>query len=384
MPLVRLQRHEDDDLVLLFRLQHIIEGTIRYVRAKHTHIVKVNQWFGPRWRGFAGTVNGKDVHLQDRLTVPPFALQRVVSQTSYRRTGDQLMRVDTQRLHDAPSTSRRPYLDEQAHSGLFVWYSGHTAHNDRSALMVYEVERGGEQRAWYAEFQNRDGVWTVSEARGTSVDEIGRLETAYGDRLAPLVEPPREVRLLWEQALDATYASDIAQATVLIDAYRSRHPDHLAIRLLHAKNLVQRRHFEAAEETFRALKPHWPENRQASWLQEWAEFCRIRGDEPGAEAAYREMVGLNPDQTQPWIMLGASLARQGKLQEAEAMHRQATELDGDPDEAYLNLGFIFRATARFEEAAAAFEQALKICPDYPEASEALADVRAALKWQEKI
>ena len=248
--------------------------------------------------------------------------------------------------------------------------------------MVYEVERGGDQRAWYVELQNRDGVWAVSDARGTSVDEIGRLETAYGDRLAPLFESPHEDRLLWEQALEASYAPDIAQATVLIDAYRARHPDNLPIRLLHARNLAQRRHFGAAEEAFHALKPLWPESRQASWLQEWAEFCQLRGDEPGAEAAYRELVSLKPDQTHPWIMLGACLARQGKLQEAEAMHQQATELEGDPDEAYLNLGFVFRATARFKEAAAAFEQALQICPDFPEASEALADVRAALELQE--
>jgi Flp pilus assembly protein TadD len=114
------------------------------------------------------------------------------------------------------------------------------------------------------------------------------------------------------------------------------------------------------------------------WVSAWGYFCRQRGDAPAREAAYRELAGLIPDETPAWIFLGASLAVQGKLDEAEAIHRHATQLRGDTDEAYFNLGLVLRAAGRLEEAAAALERSLQICPDYPEASSVLADVRAAI------
>jgi len=33
------------------------------------------------------------------------------------------------------------YLDACTASGVFIWYSGRTAKQDRASLMVYEVER---------------------------------------------------------------------------------------------------------------------------------------------------------------------------------------------------------------------------------------------------
>lgn len=81
--------------------------------------------------------------------------------------------------------------------------------------------------------------------------------------------------------------------------------------------------------------------------------------------------------------LGACLAAHGKHEEALAIHRHATELEGDPDEAFLNVGLILRAQGKLGDAAEAFESALRLCPDYPAASKALEDVRAALKLQEE-
>ena len=53
-------------------------------------------------------------------------------------------------------------------------------------------------------------------------------------------------------------------------------------------------------------------------------------------------------------------------------------VEGDPDEAYWNPGLVLRAMGRLEEAASAFESALKLCPDYLEASKALAGVKTAV------
>jgi Flp pilus assembly protein TadD len=147
--------------------------------------------------------------------------------------------------------------------------------------------------------------------------------------------------MLWEQALDAAYSPNLAQAAALIDKYRSKHPDDRFIRLLHARNLSGRRLFAEAEREFRAIERQSSEDRwRCVWLTDWAEFCSQRGDNSGCEVAYREHASLAPNDTSSWILLGACLARQGKLKEAEAIHRHATQLRGDPDEAYLNLGYV--------------------------------------------
>lgn len=391
MSLIRLKPHPDDDSALLFRLRHIIAGAVRYARAKHAHIVKIDNWFGSRWRCFAGSPNGKDLHPENRLAIPPFAPKRVVAEASYRRSGDELMRIAARRLHETkivPSAAMPFYLDDRFPSGVFIWYSGNTANQDRGSLMVYEVQKDADQRAWYAELQKRDGVWSVSSAIGTSVNEIAELETAYGNRLAPLFRAAGDQekfkdRALWQRALDATYGSDVATTTVLIEKYRARHPENSGIRLLHAMNLGDRRQFRAAEEAFREIERlDTSENWRRVWLREWASFNSRRRDEVLAEEAYREYTTLEPNHTAPWIFLGVCLARQGKLEEAESVHRHATTLEGDPDEAYLNLGFVLRARGRLEDAASAFEAALSLCPDYPEASAALSDVRAALELRD--
>jgi Flp pilus assembly protein TadD len=384
MSIIRLKHQADDDAALLFRLQHVIAGAIRFARPKLVHVVKLDNWFGARWLRFAGKVKGRDLRPDERLAVPPFAPGRVVREVSYRRQGDELRRVKARRLHEsAIAPSAAPiWLDAHAPSGIFIWYSGKTASQDRGSLMVYEVEKDAEQRGWYAELRQREGVWSVSSAIGTSVNEINELETAYGNRLAPLFPPEDrdQDQALWEQALDAVYGSEVAYAAVLIDEFKSRHPDNLLIRLLHARSLVQRRLCERAEAELRAIERGFEEaGRRPIWVTEWAYLCQARGDMIRLEDAHRELASLEPEKTSGWILLGGTLATQGKLEEAEAVHRHAAELRGDRDEAYLNLGYVLRAMGRLEEAASAFESALELCPDYPEAARGLADVRRAME-----
>jgi hypothetical protein len=48
MSSIRLKHQADDDAALLFRLQHVIAGAIRFARPKLVHVVKVDNWFGAR------------------------------------------------------------------------------------------------------------------------------------------------------------------------------------------------------------------------------------------------------------------------------------------------------------------------------------------------
>ena len=308
MTALSLRRRNDDDPALLFRLQHIISGAIRYGRPRHTHVVKIDNWFGKRWLCFAGTRGDEELRSETRLAVPPFAPNRVVAETTYLRRGNELSRIEVRPLHAEPPSRDPVYLEERVHSGVFVWYSGRTAEQDRCALMVYDVERGGEQRAWYAELHERGGTWTVASAVGTSVSEIEGLETSYADRLAPLSMHPADRehendRRLWEKALAATYGPGVAKAGVLIRKYKARYPDNPGIRLLHARNLGERRLFGAAEAEFRASERYDAvcERWRVVWLREWVDFCELRRDEGRAEGAHRELVRHEPNHTGEWI-----------------------------------------------------------------------------------
>ncbi len=130
-----LHKQDSDDLAFLFRLQHILTGVVRFNRPKMAHLVKVDNWFGARWRGFAGSRNGQDIIELDLLCVPPFAPKRILSERSFRREGNHLWRVEPQLLHENVARKSAPprYLDKNTESGLFIWYSGNTTSQPRCA-----------------------------------------------------------------------------------------------------------------------------------------------------------------------------------------------------------------------------------------------------------
>src|SRR5687767_4502381 len=64
-------------------------------------VVHIDNWFGPRWRHFAGKVLGAlGTRSCERLVVPPFAQGRVLSEQASTCTTDDWVRVPLQRpLH---------------------------------------------------------------------------------------------------------------------------------------------------------------------------------------------------------------------------------------------------------------------------------------------
>jgi tetratricopeptide (TPR) repeat protein len=107
-----------------------------------------------------------------------------------------------------------------------------------------------------------------------------------------------------------------------------------------------------------------------------------RGDYEGAVRSYRVALDLTPHDADMYTYLGSTLQKQGKLAEAEELHRTGTECkEGCIDEAYHFLGLALRCLGRLDEASRCFEKAIELDPDYGDAKEALADVRAAIAYQ---
>jgi tetratricopeptide (TPR) repeat protein len=137
--------------------------------------------------------------------------------------------------------------------------------------------------------------------------------------------------------------------------------------------------FKEAKAALRVAQRLIPEDRRAELWEQWGYLYRRMNDFKRAEKAFRRAVQERPS-TRRYILLGATLARQGKLAAAERQHRAAIR-EATPrepiDEAHLNLALLLRANERYEEAITSLRTALRISPHYEEASEVLRDVRRA-------
>ena len=97
-----------------------------------------------------------------------------------------------------------------------------------------------------------------------------------------------------------------------------------------------------------------------------------------AEAAYREILSADPENTECLHMLGVAVAQFGRLGEAIELLREAIERNPDNSEFHSNLGEVLRLSHKKEEAAAAFRKALEVDEDNFEANLSLSSLVAEL------
>lgn len=129
-------------------------------------VVHIDNWFGPRWRHFAGKVLGAlGTRSCERLVVPPFAPGRVLSEQAFTCTTDDWVRIPLQRplhIRQHSEDNRRRFLDRWSTSGIFFWYSASTTINGRGSIMLYEILSGASS-SWYASFRRDYSAWVAEE-----------------------------------------------------------------------------------------------------------------------------------------------------------------------------------------------------------------------------
>src|SRR5262245_4730258 len=86
-----------------------------------------------------------------------------------------------------------------------------------------------------------------------------------------------------------------------------------------------------------------------------------------AQAAYRQILTIDPSHADAHNNLGNVLPAVGRPAEAEATCREALRLRPNYPEAHLNLGSALSALGRPAEAEASYREALQLLPNYPEA-----------------
>jgi hypothetical protein len=186
-----------DDAEFVAKVRALTIGVVRDCEPARLYIVRIDNWFGPKWMHFAGKFTaGKrprgfptaaiGVH-KTRLHVPPFVPSRVVGQRVFEGP-DYEETVAAASLHiECPSQqalSRRiADIDKDA---AFLWFSGESDAQKRGSVMVYLPDafdetaprrRGSRDRdAFYVGFSQRNGGWDPAMLRGVSRTEVAHLE----------------------------------------------------------------------------------------------------------------------------------------------------------------------------------------------------------------
>ncbi|MGE3315998.1 MAG: tetratricopeptide repeat protein [Planctomycetaceae bacterium] len=91
-----------------------------------------------------------------------------------------------------------------------------------------------------------------------------------------------------------------------------------------------------------------------------------QGKHSEAEALYRKIIALEPDNALGYIGLGSCRIDQHDLQGAEENYRRAAKLDPKSSMASLGLGSVFLQRDEFEAAIEFYTRALALAPDLPD------------------
>ena len=100
------------------------------------------------------------------------------------------------------------------------------------------------------------------------------------------------------------------------------------------------------------------------------EALEKKGDDAGAEAAYKKAIAADPKLPDPYAALATLYNKQQKFDQAAEMSKKANELSGGAGgnaSVVFNEGIIFWNQSKIAEAKARFEQAIKLDPKMADA-----------------
>ena len=138
---------ETDDQTFIEKVSDVINGMLLDTKVAGISVVKIRDWFGPKWLGFSGKKLGAIGIHKYVLTLPPFHPHRVLSQRFYAYHADSLAYEKVWppfRLHIKQPSEKNfeRRVGKYLPSGALVWYSSDSARTGQGALMIYvTIER---------------------------------------------------------------------------------------------------------------------------------------------------------------------------------------------------------------------------------------------------
>ncbi len=182
---------ETDDETFIEIVSDVVNGMLLATKVAGVSVVKIRDWFGPKWLGFSGKKLGALGISAARLTIPPFHPNRVLSQKFYAYHADSLAYEKVWppfllHIHQHSEDNFKRRVAKYIPSGALVWYSSDSARTGNGALMIYVTIDKQFRCGYFRLERDHDGIWRArSYAKGSrqipieifeSWQRIGRAE----------------------------------------------------------------------------------------------------------------------------------------------------------------------------------------------------------------
>jgi Flp pilus assembly protein TadD len=226
--------------------------------------------------------------------------------------------------------------------------------------------RGEKTAAVRAALQAVDADPFRDEVRDAARADDGAKIAELAGRAAALEQPPE-----FTAFLGGNEAIGVRRRRQLLEAAARQRPGDLGLLMALGKTYPwnQQEGSEQRLRWYQAAVAAAPTNPAAH--NGLGVVLHDRGDLAGAEAAYREVLRLDPKYAPAHSNLGTVLHNRGDLAGAEAAYRAALRLDPEDAYAHTGLGNVLRAREDLAGAEAAYREALRLKPTFTLAHSAL-------------
>jgi hypothetical protein len=151
---------QDDAHDFVALVEQSVNGILRQNAPLSLVLIKVDNWFGPKWLGFSGKMLGAFGAWQPKLTIPPFVPNRIVSERRF------VAPVYSEAAMHRPihlcipsKIARTRSVSEVAPGAALVWFSGDSKKSARGSVMAY-VPAGESYWSLYVGYTKRES-WRV-------------------------------------------------------------------------------------------------------------------------------------------------------------------------------------------------------------------------------
>ncbi len=178
-----------DSAEFMKKMQALVAGVVRNYEPARLYVIRIDNWFGPKWMHFAGKVSvGKHFYAgihKVTLHVPPFVPHRVVAERVFAGPNyDGTVARPLLHIECASMLALTRRIADVDRDAAFVWFSSESEVQKRGSIMVYipfasgpttsrhERHRTG---AFYVGLSEHDMGWEPAMLRGISRGEVEHL-----------------------------------------------------------------------------------------------------------------------------------------------------------------------------------------------------------------
>jgi hypothetical protein len=180
-----------DSAEFMKKVQALVVGGARDYEPARLYVIRIDNWFGPKWVHFAGKVSvGKHFYAgihKVTLRVPPFVPHRVVAERVFAGPNyDETVARPPLHIECASMLALSRRIADVDKEAAFVWFSGQSEVQKRGSIMVYLLvastpmtSHGRERRrtgAFYVGLSEHEMGWEPAMLRGISRGEVEHLE----------------------------------------------------------------------------------------------------------------------------------------------------------------------------------------------------------------